>query len=248
MFLKTLFTTTLLLILTVNSIKAQAQIVDHNFNIWSTNINEYILNDHWYLSSEVHIRRTNGFHSWQQFLFRPAVNYKLNENIHFTAGYTYILSYPYGEQPLATTTPENNIWEQIILNHGIGIVNFSHRYRLEHRFIGDPVLNNKGSYDIQGTSYAQRFRYRLTGTFPIIKDGKWFGAFFDEAWIILADNFMPLSFNQNWLYAGLGYRFSDRGNIQLGYMNQLIRKGDGVHYESNPTIQFTVVYKFEKLR
>ena len=52
---------------------------------------------------------------------------------------------------------------------------------------------------------------------------------------------MPTSLNQNWLYAGFGYKFMPHANVQLGYMNRVIRKGDGIHYENNHTLQFTIV-------
>lgn len=226
---------------------AQDRVIDKNFNTWWTNVNRYNLSEQWYLSSEVHVRRTDGLERWQQFLFRPAINYILDQHVHMTAGYTYIMSYPYGDQPIAIKTPENNFWEEITLRHSSGKVSFIHRYRLEHRFIGKTVENGEGKRRIEGTEFAQRFRYRFTGNFPIAFEGRFFGAWFDEVWINLGDDLMPLSFNQNWLYGGVGYKVSERGRLQLGYMHQLIRKSDGIHYESNPTIQFTAEYQFGKL-
>lgn len=222
------------------------KIVDHSFNTWWSNINKYTLSSRWYLSSELHIRRANGVDRWQQFLFRPAVNYELNPHVHLTAGYTYIISYPYGLQPIAITTPEHNVWEQITLKHMVGKVQFSHRYRLEHRFQGKQVLNDQNMYEINGTTYVQRFRYRFTVSFPISNNEKFFAKCFDELWINLDNNLMPLSFNQNWLYGGFGYKFSQRGTVEVGFMNHLAHKGDGIHYESNPTTQCTIGWKFGK--
>jgi hypothetical protein len=219
---------------------SQNKIVDKNNNIWLSNINDYKINAKLSLSSELHIRRTEWLESWQQFLFRPAINYSVKPDVILTAGYTYITSNPYGKQALAVTTPENNFWEQVTLNHGVGKLKISHRYRLEHRFIGKTIFNGEG-YEIKGTNYAQRFRYRATFALPL--NEKFSAEAFNEVWIVLADNFMPLALNQNWLYAGLKYKVNENTSVGLGYMNQLIKKGDGIHYESNPTIQFALFLK-----
>lgn len=228
------------------TLEAQNRVVDKSFNTWWTNVNKYDLSDKFFLTSEIHVRRTNGLKYWQQFLFRPGINYKVNQNVSLSVGYTFIQSYPYGEQPLPMQMPENNVWEQVAVSQKIGKVKLNHRYRLEHRFIGNVTTNNADLMVIDGTTYEQRFRYRLTGSFPIAKEGRWFAKWFDEIWINMADNFMPLSMNQNWLYGGIGYKFSERGVLELGYMSQLIRKGDGIHYESNPTLQATIAYHFAR--
>lgn len=225
---------------------AQSEEVGHNFNTWWSNINKYHLSNKIYLSSELHIRRTDGINKWQQFLIRPAFNNKINEQVVATAGYTYILSYPYGDQAIPTRTPEHNVWEQVTLKNDIDNVNLSHRFRMEHRFIGQEIADTSGTFHTEGYNYAQRFRYRFTSQFSLSKNKKFFGKWFDEVWINLANDFMPRSLNQNWLYLGVGYKFSDIGNVQIGFMDQVIRKGDGIHYENNPTLQCTVGFEFGK--
>lgn len=242
---------TLLAILIASSstkVWSQKKIVDTSFDTWWSNINKYNVNENWYLTSELHIRRANGINDWQQFLLRPALNYKLNANVDLALGYTYIKSYPYGNQPIAIMTPENNVWEQVTLKHKIGKLSLSHRYRFEQRFIGKTIYSTTDFKPlISGTNYAQRFRYRFTLSLPLIENGKIFTSGFDEVWINLDDkNMMPTSFNQNWAYIGFGYKFNTHGNLQLGYMNQSIKKGDGIHYENNHTLQFTIVYELFK--
>ncbi len=239
------FLLTLLILSSVNIIWAQNKIVDSSFDTWWSNTNKYNLNQSWYLSSELHLRRADGINDLQQFVFRPALNYKKNTNVIFTLGYTYIQSHPYGEQPIAIVTPENNIWEQITLKQNLSKLNISHRYRFEQRFIGKPIYNSSNEPSIDGTMYAQRFRYRLTLSKSISKKEKLFAKTFNELWINIDDkNIMPTSLNQNWLYAGLGYKLSPKVTIQLGYMNRIIKKGDGIHYENNQTIQFTIGFEF----
>ena len=227
---------------------SQKRIVDSSFDSWWSNTNKYNVNKSWFFSSELHIRRANGLDYWQQFLFRPALNCKANANIDLALGYTYIKSHPYGKQPIAIETPENNVWEQVTLKQSIGKFKISHRYRFEQRFIGKTVYNAIDlTPSIKGSNYAQRFRYRLTMSYPLIESGKLFVKGFEEIWINLDDkSVLPTSLNQNWLYGGFGYKFSPKASVQLGYMNRVIKKGDGIHYENDHNIQFTISYEFFK--
>ncbi|MCB0756367.1 MAG: hypothetical protein KDB98_12280, partial [Flavobacteriales bacterium] len=60
--MKTLRVTIFLLFAVVSwNTDAQERIVDRSFNIWmSTNL-RYNLHPRWYVNSEIHIRRANGF-------------------------------------------------------------------------------------------------------------------------------------------------------------------------------------------
>jgi len=158
---------TVIIVSSTTKVWSQKKIVDSSFNTWWSNINKYNLNENWYLTSELHFRRANGINNWQQFILRPALNYKLNSTVDLTVGYSYIRSYPYGNQPIAIMTPENNVWEQVTLKHKSGKLNISHRYRFEQRFIGNTIFSPLTSEaSINGYNYGQRFRYRLTMSRP----------------------------------------------------------------------------------
>ncbi|MCB0756350.1 MAG: DUF2490 domain-containing protein, partial [Flavobacteriales bacterium] len=206
----------------------------------------YNLHPRWYLNSEIHIRRANGFSNWQQFVARPSVHFVLSKYADFSVGYSYILSYPYGNQPIPLTTPEHNIWEQAILAHKMGKVGFKHRYRFEQRFQGVRKQDGEGIYSIDGFELAERFRYRLTLIVPVALEGRWFVSLFDEVFV-RQSNFVPSAFDQNWAYLGVGFKLNTRGTIKLGYLDAFIRKSDGVHFEHNPTVQFSIGYKLGKL-
>ncbi len=229
--------------------QSQDRVVDSSNNGWYFYIGSFKLSDNFGLYSELHFRRANIISDPQQFLFRPGIDYFLNEHVVFTVGYTYILSYPYGEQPLPTEIPENNIWEQVLLKHAVGKVEFQHRYRFEQRWIGKPVPVNN-DYEIDGTVFANRFRYRLTAKIPLFtiseeKNTELFLAIFDEIWFHLNDNLSPRALDQNWIYAALGYQFNAQGNIQLGFLDQYLLKPDGVHVENNPTLQVGFFYNLD---
>jgi len=231
----------LTLVLTASLYQTYGQITERHFNTWWTKLTSIELNENWSLGTELHVRRSDGLEKWQQFLFRPYFDYHVNEHITASAGYTYIMSYPYREGSINLVIPEHNFWEQITLNHSSGKLKFSHRYRLEHRFIGN-VKIEESEAQIDGNRFTQRFRYRYTLSFPILSSEKWFIAAFDEIWINMERGILPTSLNQNWLHAALGYNLGSVGNLQVGYLNQIIVRGSG-ELESNATIQTTLVLK-----
>ena len=231
---------TVILLIKLNPLAAQSEVVDHSFDTWWTLNNKFMLNDKLYLSSEIHIRRASGWTDWQQFIVRPALNYKQSDKLEFAAGYSYILSYPYGNQPIKVKTPENNLWEQATTKNEFGKLKVQNRYRLEHRFIGHVTTADNLNYYIDGTDFQQRFRYRFTAVYPINERFSLKG--FEEIWWNLNPNLMPTGLNQNWLYGGLNYKVNSKLSTDLGFMNQRIKKSDNIHYESNATLQLTIGY------
>lgn len=221
---------------------AQQSIIDHSFDTWWTLNNKLKLNDKLYLSSEIHVRRANGWKDWQQFVVRPALNYKHSDKLEFAVGYSYILTFPYGNQPISVQTPEHNFWEQATTKNQFGKLIVQNRYRLEHRFIGHATSTDNLNYYIDGTDFRQRFRYRFTAVYPINERLSLKG--FNEIWWNLNHSLMPDTLNQNWLYGGLNYKVNSALSTDLGFMNQRIKKNDHIHYESNSTLQLTIGYSF----
>ena len=237
----------LLCALANSNLTAQSEIIDHNNDLWLTVLNKAYITDKVFITNELHVRRAEMGQSWQQFLERPAINYAPNKHVVLTAGYTFINSYVYGNQPLKITTPEHNFWEEITLQSEVGKVKFLHRYRLEHRYVGRAIADANGSFAIDSYTYQQRFRYRLTALATLKKfdNGKSiFACAFNEIWLNLKNDLMIQGFNQNWMYAGLGYQITSNMNVQLGYLDQWLRKGDNIHIEHNPTLQATFFYSF----
>jgi hypothetical protein len=106
----------------------------------------------------------------------------------------------------------------------------------------------------EGWLYANRIRYRFMVNIPFNKKEMSKGAVFlsvqDEVFINFGKTINYNIFDQNRLYGGLGYQFVNNGNIQLGYMNQLLEKPDGIRFESNHTLVLSLTYNidFTKLK
>lgn len=222
-------------------VKSQDKITDHNNNIWFLVHGNYYLSEKFGLDSEAHLRLADMGGQKQQMLLRPSIYYKLTDQVRFYFGYTYINTYPYGTQPVAARTPENNLWAQVTLNHSVSKLGLSHRYRLEKRWIGKLAPTSNG-YEVQGTTQKNRLRYRLTLKYTLPNQDKFYVAAFDEIFINYGKDTRVNFFDQNWIYSGLGYNLSEGTSLELAYQWQLIEKADGISEESNNTLVLSLHY------
>jgi hypothetical protein len=237
----------LIIFLSTNSF-AQETIKHDEINTWFTLLNRLNINKKWSVSNEIH-ERTGAFLNEQStFLIRPSVDYHLGESIEFSLGYSYLNNKPNDPNPNPKIgVIENNIWEQVLLKSKIGKVNFQQRFRQENRWFDKVGQNIDGTYSKTGTDYANRFRYRVTINTDIKKfknNQSLFFQAFDEVWIPQTDKLMPKSLSRNWFYAGVGYKFNAKTNIQIGYMNQFDNIGNNI-YISTPILQTTFVRNFD---
>ncbi|MBR09004.1 MAG: hypothetical protein CMP48_15155 [Rickettsiales bacterium] len=215
----------------------KAQEVHGNPNVWYLLLLNHHLNDQLNIGTEVHMRYDDWMNSEEQFLFRPYLDFntKSNPNVVYTIGYTFINTYPYGDYPLPITKPENNIWEQITLKHQLNQLKIQHRYRLEQRWQREIILNESNNeYELDGTNYSGRFRYRLTLTQPLTET--YFINVFDELWV--KGNKKAIQYDRNWLYLGLGANLSSNYSIQLAYLHQYAQNNP-TRYERHHGVQLT---------
>ena len=238
----------LLLYATNFRLNAQKQIANQNTE-WIAYFGNHHLNERWGFNTEYQWRRADGFEHWQQSLLRLGVDYYAKNGAQYTAGYGWIHSYPYGEQPIAHSTNEHRIWEQVITKSKIGRIDVQHRYRLEQRYIENWEKDSEGVYARNGFYFRQRVRYRLLLTVPISRkemtDKTLFFAAYDEPFIGFGRGIGKNVLDQNRLYCALGWRFNAACNIQLGYLNQYIVKKDGIQAERNHTLQAAITYNLD---
>ena len=208
--------------------------------VWFLLLNHYEINNKWTVGNELHLRRTDWFGDQKQYIIRPFVNFKPGEKVVYTAGYSYIEAEPYGECPLIAALPEHNVWEQVTVNQKLNQSLLSHRYRMEHRYQGNLIEESAGSGVRDGFQFSNRFSYRLTWKHPI--SDEIFIHAFDELWINLDGKMRQASYNQNWLYVGLGKNLK-QGNIQIAYLHQHASSNGIV--ERHPSVQLTLQYDFK---
>lgn len=202
-----------------------------HFSSWNSITPKVSINEHFYAKSEFHIRRTKFLKVWEQFLVRPSLHYKLNTTYDFSLGYSFIRNYAFSEFSVPINANEHNIWEQVALSHEEGKYGFNHRFRFEQRFIDNIISQTNGGFSIDGTNYANRFRYRFTVSRPIFKlseDKSVSIKFFDEIFLSLDDGLEPIDLNQNWFYLGFSAPINKTITMGLGYHHIGLTNGNEV--------------------
>ncbi len=234
----------LFVLLSISALSAygQRETVNQN-NAWYMYFGNHRLSDNWLLHTEYQFRRSGLIKDWQQSLARIGLDYRFNKELTLTAGYAYIITFPYGELPVPEELDEHRIWQTLTVNQFFNGWILNHRYRLEQRW------NERSSAaEESGRVYRNRIRYRGMVTVPLngntMQKGTLFLSIYDEIFIGFGEN-VAQNFDQNRLYLALGHQFSNTGNVQLGYLNQMVLKGDGINQEQNHTLMLTLTYNMD---
>jgi hypothetical protein len=165
--------------------------------------------ENFYWSMDTHPRwRDEGQH-FDQLILRPSVFYKFNPKTSVWLGYDTIISHP----PSQSSQRENRLWQQFQYQFDeLANVTFTSRTRLEQR----------RREDFQDVGHRLRQMVRATtpsGVHPSL------------SWVAFNELFLNLNqtewgarrgIDQNRLFVGANWKFSDFSNVETGYLHQFI--------------------------
>jgi hypothetical protein len=212
-----------------------------NYNGWFMYFGDHKFSEHWGIHIEAQFRRNEIIAKPLQLLLRTGINYHFSPNAFATAGYCYVLTSPYGFLPAKSAFTENRFWEQLQVKSQAGRIEMITRLRLEQRFSKLPVIQSKGEYAPGDDVYTNRARVLVRLSIPFkgktIEDKSLYFSCYDEAFVNFGENVQMNIFDQNRAYAAIGYKFPKWGKLEIGYMNQLVVKSDGLKIENNHTLQ-----------
>ncbi len=206
---------------------------DYNNINWVQTFNTIPLKKEWSLHVEYQWRRENGLKYWQQSLLRVGANYKLHENVTAHIGYGWIETFPYGDFPIASagTFPEHRLYEQLTLRQPTGKLLFTHRFRIEQRWLGRVKEGTAGNREIEDWFFLHRFRYQFRTQLPfwINGDKQLYGIAADEIFISAGKNLGINIFDQNRIFLLLGFKLNKKLSVEAGYLNQTLQQGRRVN-------------------
>lgn len=187
----------------MNSLHAQQSSVGS----WHVMNLKYDFNEKWSAFFESQLRSQKVFNNYYYTELKGGVAYNAAPKTSLLFGFGQYATYdPGGNFKTPMQSHEFRLWEQLTLINDIAKFRIEHRYRIEQRFIGG--------------NYRNRFRYRLSGTLPLHKDGLKNRTFYLNAYDeIFLTNTQPY-FERNRAFGGVGYVFSDLFTWQLGYLHQ----------------------------
>lgn len=133
---------------------------------------------------------------------RTGISYQLAPSLICTGGVAILNSNAYTHDQDVVVTSQFWIYEEVTLKSTVEPYQLSHRWRLENRWITKE----------QGTTFNNRFRYRLQYSQPIY--GKTFIKTSNEIFLNLKGHI----FNQNRFYLGIGQELSPSFKVEIGYL------------------------------
>lgn len=204
----------------------------NNYNSigWYNYFGTFKVSEKFGIHTEYQFRRNEIITEWQQSLLRVGINFQLNRKIQFRLGYAWIETFPYGEIPIngmGKDFTEHRLFQMATITDKVSIVDLSHRFMLEQRWVGrysNANLTKEDEYPL-----LNRFRYMFRMQIPLkgkeIKDKTPYVAVYDEIFIGFGKNVNANVFDQNRIGILLGYRFSKNIRIEGGYINQILQYG-----------------------
>jgi len=165
------------------------------------------LNEKFNIHNEVQYRNYNAVGDLEQLLLRTGLGYNLTpNNNNLLLGYGFIRSENYQNLDTKLVLHEHRIYQQFITKQSFGRVIFSHRYRLEERFVAD--------------DFKMRFRYFLATNVALNHKLLVPNTIYLSAYNEIFINAKNQLFDRNRIYGGLGYKVSNNLKLEIGYMNQ----------------------------
>ncbi len=230
------------------------RITDNNAIGWINYFGTFKLNNKIALHTEYQLRRDNFISDKQQGLLRVGLNYQINSKIQLRSGYAWIETYPYGDIPIngfGKDFTEHRAFEAITLTDKISIIDFSHRFMLEQRWVGrytNILLNKEDEF-----LFLNRLRYMFRLQLPLkgktIEDKMPYLAMYDEILVGFGKNVNENIFDQNRLGILLGYKFNNSLRIETGYLNQILQLGreiDGRNiFQNNQGLIVNTIMNFD---
>jgi hypothetical protein len=232
-----------LLALCISPVFSQNQQRPQSYGHWLMYFGDNKFNQKWGLHSELQLRNYFLNNTVEQTLARVGVNHYLGSLSMVTGGYAYIYTTPSGDNVEGSTTSEHRIWQQLILRHRTYRVFIEHRYRLEQRFIENQTTGDN--------IFDKRIRYRMMVLFPLYTVAPelrhFFLASYNELFMNLGRDVSGQLFDRNRLYFAIGYQWSPKMNIQVGYLNQVISIPNRPNPDVNHNLQIAISFNMDEL-
>ena len=227
----------LVLFLIICSSKTHAQntrISNHNTIGWYNYFGTFKLNNKWGIHTEYQWRREHLITHGQQGLLRVGLNYQLNPKIQLRLGYAWVETFAYGEIPLngfGKDFTENRVFQMVTITDKASIVDLSHRFTLEQRWIDRYTNANLSKEDDH--VFVNRLRYMFRLQVPLkgktIGDKTPYLAAYNEVFVGFGKNVNENVFDQNRVGILLGYKFNNTLRLEAGYLNQIVQLGREVN-------------------
>lgn len=216
------------------------------FSGWGTIVNTTKLGSKTQLIFDAQIRSTDNWIQTETVIIRPGIAHSFNAHNSISAGLALINNRK-NISGVTDFVSDNRLWQQWLLLQKLRKNTLQHRIRLEERmipsiFISGTELKKKDSRFNARLRYFNRY---LSG----FQRGMKFS--YGPYWVIQNEFFFNVIgaryankkiFDQTRTYAGTGWRFSQKTDLEFGYMLQHV-EGMGDRSTNNHILQLTSFFR-----
>jgi hypothetical protein len=218
---------------------------DSNGNLWLNYVGDHPLGEGpWGLHLESQVRRADLGEDWQQLLLRPGINYQISPTLSVSAGWAYVKTWPYGDYPVAHAFPEQRAWQQVQHSFQALGLSWTQRLRLEQRWLGEMEQRADDDWEVGNWRYENRLRYFLRTALPLVESGKTYLVLWDELFFNFGGNVSGNDFDQNRAFLGVGRDLGGDTRLEIGFLEQTLRRRGGQIREDNHTIAVWLLSKW----
>jgi hypothetical protein len=205
-------------------VSAPAMANEEDVRLWTSFVAEGKFSDQYRWTAEVQPRFRNDAKDADQLIIRPSVSYVLTDRSSISLGFAYVET-DTGQR----VSKEDRLWQQFSYASKMGDLSWSSRTRLEQR-----------SLDVADET-SHRLRQMLRASHPVSQGSAWNVLGWNELFVNLNDT--PWAgrsgINQNRLFTGVMWRYSQKSRIEVGYLNQLINTPSGRENQMNHVLSST---------
>lgn len=216
---------------------------DTREQIWGAYFNQTRFSDRSGMWVDLQLRTNDYFDQKSLSIARLGYTYYVSDPLRLTAGYSYITQYPLDSGN--PNVPENRFWQQVQWFEKKGNTSLAQYFRVEERFVRR-VSNGELTDD---SRFTWRFRYNFAITIPLTPGGIDAGTPFvflnDELHINAGKNIVNNYFDQNRLFAGVGYQFTANLNAQVGYLFVFQQLPSGDEYVAINALRLFVFHNLD---
>ena len=190
-----------------------------DFRLWAPVYLTVNLPNRFLAYMEVNTRIGDDVTNIDQLLLRPAIGYKLTDNLSIWQGYAWVGNFNQPHTfPQSPFFEESRIYQQVSYTNTFGRVKFLSRTRMEERWIEHA----------DGTAVRFRQMFRVMYPLPIAPD---IGlVMYDEIFAnantvgSIKGKGPQAGFDQNRFFLGINKAFNQYLNVDIGYQNQMLNQ------------------------
>lgn len=196
---------------------SQEKETDYTHQAWLGYMNQTRLTERSGLWLDLHLRLQDDFIKQPAVsILRGAYIFYLSDQIRLASGYAYVTQYTPNDA--APDIPEHRLWQQVQWFEKKNRFNLMQWVRLEERFRKKVTAGELTS----GYNFNYRVRYALAATVPlkgkVVAPRTPFVFVNNEVMINFGSEIVYNYFDQNRLFAGVGYQFTEKLNAHIGYL------------------------------